>query len=107
MTQTGLGDAIGLTFQQIQKYERGTNRISSGRLYELARVLDVPVAYFFQNLEAGPIKKDRSGRRSSRRTPPMSLMNRETANLIRAYYKIRSARVRSSVLRVFAALAKS
>ena len=43
MSQTALGTAVGLTFQQIQKYERGANRISSSRLYEFAKVLDVPV----------------------------------------------------------------
>ena len=50
MTQTSLGEAIGLTFQQVQKYERGTNRISSSRLYELSRVLDVPVEFFFEEM---------------------------------------------------------
>ena len=50
MTQTGLGDAIGLTFQQVQKYERGLNRIGSSRLYDLARVLDVPVSFFFDDM---------------------------------------------------------
>jgi transcriptional regulator with XRE-family HTH domain len=43
MTQTDLGDALGLTFQQVQKYERGANRIGAGRLYDLARVLDVSI----------------------------------------------------------------
>ena len=50
MTQTGLGQAIGLTFQQVQKYERGVNRIGSSRLYDLARVLDVPVNFFFDDM---------------------------------------------------------
>ena len=49
-SQTTLGDAIGLTFQQMQKYERGTNRISSSRLYDLARVLDVPIEFFFDDM---------------------------------------------------------
>jgi transcriptional regulator with XRE-family HTH domain len=46
MSQTKLGDAVGLTFQQIQKYERGSNRIGSSRLYEFAKVLDVPVSSY-------------------------------------------------------------
>ncbi len=50
MTQTGLGQALGLTFQQVQKYERGVNRIGSSRLYDLARVLDVPVNFFFDDM---------------------------------------------------------
>src|ERR1041385_1972302 len=48
MSQEKLGDAIGLTFQQVQTYERGANRIGASRLYDLSRVLDVPVSYFFE-----------------------------------------------------------
>ena len=47
MSQTALGEAIGLTFQQVQKYENGTNRISASRLFALSGVLDVTVEYFF------------------------------------------------------------
>lgn len=50
MTQTTLGTALGLTFQQVQKYETGTNRLSCSRLYDLARTLGVPFSYFFTNL---------------------------------------------------------
>lgn len=53
MSQEMLGDAIGLTFQQIQKYERGTNRISASRLYDLSRALDVPVSFFFDGCDDG------------------------------------------------------
>ncbi|WP_425485361.1 helix-turn-helix domain-containing protein [Azospirillum oleiclasticum] len=49
MSQERLGEAIGLTFQQVQKYERGSNRISAGTLYRLSQVLDVPVSFFFDN----------------------------------------------------------
>src|SRR5438876_11990831 len=52
MSQEKLGDAIGLTFQQVQKYERGANRVGSSRLFDLARVLDVPVSYFFDEMSA-------------------------------------------------------
>ena len=47
LSQEKLADSIGLTFQQIQKYERGMNRISAGRLYQFSKILDVPVAYFY------------------------------------------------------------
>ncbi len=50
ITQTDLGDAIGVTFQQVQKYERGVNRIGASRLFDLARVLDVPIDYFFEDI---------------------------------------------------------
>jgi transcriptional regulator with XRE-family HTH domain len=51
LSQGKLGEAIGLTFQQVQKYERGVNRISASRLYELSRVLDVPVTFFFDTID--------------------------------------------------------
>src|SRR5258707_14516594 len=63
MSQTAVGDAVGLTFQQIQKYERGSNRISSSRLYGLARVLAVPVSYFFDEIPSNALSgRPMSGR---------------------------------------------
>ena len=50
LSQEKLGEAVGLTFQQIQKYERGANRIGASRMYDLAHVLDVPVAFFFEEI---------------------------------------------------------
>ena len=52
MSKTNLGDALGLTFQQVQKYERGANRIGSSRLFELSQILDVPVEFFFEDMPA-------------------------------------------------------
>lgn len=52
MTQEKLGDQLGVTFQQVQKYEKGANRIGASRLQEIARILDVPVAYFFEEARA-------------------------------------------------------
>src|SRR6266566_532953 len=52
LTQQQLADLIGVTYQQAHKYERGINRVSAGRLFEVARVLSVPVAYFFEGLDA-------------------------------------------------------
>src|SRR5215218_3069981 len=51
LTQEQLGEAIGLTFQQVQKYERGANRIGASRLYELSRILDMPVSFFFDDMD--------------------------------------------------------
>ena len=53
LSQEKLGDAIGLTFQQVQKYERGANRIGASRLFDLSRVLDVPIAYFYDAMDDG------------------------------------------------------
>ncbi|MEP1142602.1 MAG: helix-turn-helix transcriptional regulator [Henriciella sp.] len=47
LTQGQLGDTIGLTFQQVQKYEKGVNRVSAGTLYDIAKVLDIPISWFF------------------------------------------------------------
>jgi transcriptional regulator with XRE-family HTH domain len=52
MTQTDLADALGVTFQQVQKYEKGSNRISASTLNEMAETLKVPVAYFFEGLQS-------------------------------------------------------
>src|SRR4028119_2048480 len=53
MSQERLGEALGLTFQQVQKYERGVNRIGASRLFDLARVLDVPIGFFFDDMPGG------------------------------------------------------
>lgn len=50
MSQEKLGDLLGITFQQVQKYEKGTNRVSASRLYHMAKVLDVPIQFFFDGL---------------------------------------------------------
>ncbi len=52
LTQQQLADLIGVTYQQAHKYERGINRVSAGRLFEMARVLSVPVSFFFDGLDA-------------------------------------------------------
>jgi transcriptional regulator with XRE-family HTH domain len=53
MSQVKLGQAIGLTFQQVQKYERGTNRVGASKLWQLSQVLDVPISFFFDGLDQG------------------------------------------------------
>ncbi len=99
MTQTGLGDALGLTFQQVQKYERGTNRVSSSRLYDLSRVFDVPVEHFFEDMppEVAASSLATKGRGRTKAPPGYELdpmAKRETLELVRAYYKIENEVVR-------------
>src|ERR1700722_3677384 len=60
MSQEKLGNAIGLTFQQVQKYERGANRIGASRLYDLSHVLDVPVSYFFEEMPSVGSERNQS-----------------------------------------------
>ncbi len=71
MTQTDLGDALGLSFQQVQKNERGVNRIGASRLCELSRVLDVPIIYFFEGMppEVAAIPSATKGRGKAKKLP--------------------------------------
>ncbi len=92
MSQEKLGDAIGLTFQRVQKYERGANRIGSSRLFDLSRVLDVPINFFFDDMPAAVASSSPAQSRGMAEEPvsyeldPMA--KRETLELVRAYYKI-------------------
>ncbi|SEP49077.1 Helix-turn-helix [Rhodospirillales bacterium URHD0017] len=113
MSQTKVAEAVGLTFQQIQKYERGFNRISSSRLYEFAKVLDVPVSYFFDempsNVLAGRPMSGRGRKEFGEEGTPFEqekdpLIKRETLELVRAYYKIREGRVRKRIFETVKAL---
>lgn len=106
MSQTALANAVGLTFQQIQKYERGFNRIGSSRLFEFAKVLDVPVSYFFDEIPSNVLTaRPASGRNRdglSEAAAPFEqekdpLIRRETLELVRAYYKVRESRVRKRI----------
>ncbi len=73
LSQEELADAVGVTFQQIQKYERGTNRMGASRLFDMATVLDVPVSYFYQDIprKSGPGNPMRSPRRRRALSWPM------------------------------------
>ena len=109
MTQTDLGDALGLTFQQVQKYERGANRIGAGRLYDLARVLDVPVNFFFEDMPPEVIarppatkKRGKAKKLPSYALDPMA--KRETLEFVRAYYKIEDADVRKGAYQLTKAM---
>ncbi|MCH9052633.1 MAG: helix-turn-helix transcriptional regulator [Proteobacteria bacterium] len=98
MSQEKLGHAIGLTFQQVQKYERGANRIAASRLFELSRVLDVPVSFFFDDMPADV---------SPRSRPLEGGLAEEGGELVRAYYRITDPGVRKRVFALAKALAKA
>src|SRR5271166_2140635 len=83
MSQEKLGEAIGLTFQQVQKYERGANRVGASRLYDLSRVLDVPVSFFFEDL-ATPSEEERAAiEEQTERYGSDPMVKRETLELVR------------------------
>jgi len=111
MSQEKLGEAIGLTFQQVQKYERGANRIGASRLFDLSRVLDVPVSFFYDDMtndvsQQSPrmmiagLAEEPQG---SFEADPMT--KRETLELVRAYYRITDSSVRKRVFELAKALA--
>jgi transcriptional regulator with XRE-family HTH domain len=105
MSQERLGDQLGLTFQQVQKYERGVNRVGASRLFDLARVLDVPISFFFDDMPDGLAGSMGGG---SRRALGMAdaqenladdtMTRRETLELVRAYYRISDPNQRKKVL---------
>ncbi|HEY0835833.1 MAG TPA: helix-turn-helix domain-containing protein, partial [Azospirillum sp.] len=84
MSQEKLGEAIGLTFQQVQKYERGSNRISAGTLFRLSQVLDVPVSFFFDCYE-DPLGKGRAQPGSTGAADDSSVISRREARLLRLW----------------------
>jgi transcriptional regulator with XRE-family HTH domain len=107
MSQEKLAEAIGLTFQQVQKYERG-----SSRLFDLARVLDVSVAYFFEDMSSTVAAKTPSRMRGfadSKPEPfePDPMARRETLELVRAYYRIADPQVRKRVFELAKTLGKT
>ncbi len=110
LNQTKLGEKLGLSFQQVQKYENGTNRISASRLFDLTRVLDVSIEHFFEDMPPevaarSPAAKKRGKAKKSPRYEPNPMLKRETLELVRAYYKIEDAGVRKGVCRLIKGVA--
>ena len=89
MSQTALGNAVGVTFQQVQKYEKGQNRVGAGRLREIARLLDVPVSAFFEESEP----------RANAQEDVFGFLSGQGAiELLRAYAQIEDEQMRRDVL---------
>jgi transcriptional regulator with XRE-family HTH domain len=100
MSQERLGDLLGLTFQQVQKYEKGVNRIGAGRLFEIARILGVPIDFFYDGVGAA-LENPAEG------TPPVMefVSSGEGLQLSLAFMKIRDPKVRKRVLDLVKSLA--
>jgi len=110
MSQERLGEAIGLTFQQVQKYERGANRIGASRLFDLSRVLDVPVSFFFDDMPAAdePMAMPNvADERPGGGYEPDPMAKRETLELVRAYYRINDSSVRKRLFELTKAVANA
>tara|TARA_B100000963_G_scaffold352656_1_gene366174 strand:+ start:121 stop:579 length:459 start_codon:yes stop_codon:yes gene_type:complete len=111
MSQEQLGASLNITFQQVQKYERGANRISASRLWDISQILDAQISYFFDDMTDDTMRS--SPRRVSRgenidfdvdnEHDPMA--RRETLELVRTYYSIESSRVRKHISEMVKSLA--
>jgi transcriptional regulator with XRE-family HTH domain len=96
MSQETLADALGLTFQQVQKYEKGANRVGASRLQRLSEILDVPVSFFFEGL---PGKVAAKGGRSAMPSYVVDFAaSSDGLALIRSFSKIRDAKLRRSIV---------
>jgi len=115
LSQTALGDVIGISFQQLQKYEKGSNRISASRLYDVSKLMDVDIGYFFDEMgqaieSESPAQLSRQKSKRSPRKPPKSedpLHRRETLELVRAYYRITDPKIRGHVRKLFQSAASA
>ena len=104
LSQEQLGTELNITFQQVQKYERGANRISASRLWDIGQILDVPINYFFDDMTENTMRS--SPRRVSRGSEMLDLSDeqikdpmarRETLELVRTYYLIEKPLVRKRI----------
>lgn len=107
LSQDKLANALGLTFQQVQKYERGANRVSASKLYEIAQILEAPIAYFFDGL-ADPAAGRAEGVADSGddRFVHDFLMTSEGLELAEHFPRIRQAKLRRRVLEMVRTMAE-
>jgi transcriptional regulator with XRE-family HTH domain len=105
MSQERLGEALGITFQQIQKYEKGTNRISVSRLHQIAQVLGVPVGYFY---DGAPGTQQAAGPREAAGAADEAdfLSNADGLQLMHAFLRIDDPRVRRRLVDLANAIAE-
>ena len=97
MSQQALGEALGISFQQVQKYERGANRIGGSRLWDISNVLESPIGFFFDGLdEKGRAKEMHS-------LAPEGRLNRRTVELARALNALKDENVKAHLLRLIRA----
>ncbi|MBI4031784.1 MAG: helix-turn-helix transcriptional regulator [Proteobacteria bacterium] len=113
VSQEQLAERLGITFQQIQKYERGTNRVSASRLFDIGEALDVPVAYFYAEFYDPANKVYIKGLADNDQDPFLRdkgdklLYNPETADLLKAYYSVRDESKRKELFKIFESMIKS
>ena len=104
MSQTSLGNALGVTFQQVQKYEKGTNRIGAGRLQQIAGLLQVPIEFFFEGAPAPPTASGR-GREATPDYVSEFLATRDGLALTKAFVHIKRPALRHRLVQLAQELA--
>jgi len=104
MSQERLGELLGLTFQQVQKYEKGVNRIGAGRLFEVSRILNVPIDYFYEGVNGQIVGQSHA---SPQATPPIMefVSSGEGLQLSLAFMRIKDVKVRKRMLELVKSLA--
>jgi len=120
MSQEQLGKALGLTFQQVQKYERGANRMGARRLHQLSQILNIPINWFFEDLSSTPrriagfaeskqseLEDIPADEQELVRSDADAFARRETLDLIRAYYRISDPKQRRKVYELIKSMANS
>ncbi|MBV8071976.1 MAG: helix-turn-helix transcriptional regulator [Acidobacteriaceae bacterium] len=99
LSQERVAELLGVTFQQVQKYERGANRVSASRLLDLSRVLNVPITFFFDDMPSSPASAYGGSHPAGIAAEACSeelLSRRETLELVRAYCRIGNASIRKA-----------
>jgi transcriptional regulator with XRE-family HTH domain len=98
LTQEQLGEKLGLTFQQVQKYEKGVNRISAGRLFEMAQVLGITITYFYEGVDDLLKTPVRLTVHEDEHPPALPVLDTEAMELVTAFQKIGDKSLRRSLL---------
>jgi transcriptional regulator with XRE-family HTH domain len=108
MSQGHLGRILGVSFQQVQKYERGTNKVGASRLYDLSLALGVPVSFFFEGMAAEiiPVRHGTQGERDGSDAGRDPLSRPETQELVRSYYDIPDRDARRRLYQLVKAIAR-
>ena len=107
LSQEKLGEMLGLTFQQVQKYEKGVNRISAGRLFDVAQVLDVGIGYFYQGVEEVGDLAALGVAEDDAQSDLAGMIDANAIDLVTAYQSIPDPRLRKSLLDAVKAAAES
>ncbi len=114
LSQEKLAEQVGVTFQQVQKYERGANRVSSSRLFQFSKILGVPVDYFFDEMdklmEAQSVAMGMSDNNQEKFETEENddvMQRKETIKLVRAYYSIKDKNARQDIYKLMKTLSKS